>query len=88
MTITAFPSIFLVREQGIGLLPVPRVKRCPALMMMIQSPSIFTTNGQEMVGLRVAILLNAMHPGDLEIRRLDLQNVAMRDGPIMNSRGD
>jgi hypothetical protein len=55
---------------------------------MIQSPSIFTTNGEEMVGLCVAILLNATHPGDLEIRRPDLQNVAIRDGPIMNSRGD
>jgi hypothetical protein len=57
-------------------------------MMKIQSPSIFTTNGEEMVGLCVAILLNATHPGDLEIRRLELQNVAIRDRPIMNSRGD
>jgi hypothetical protein len=79
MTIADLPSIFLLREQGNGLLPVARVKHYPALAIMIQSPSIFTTNSEEMVGLCVAILLNATHPGDLEIRRPDLQNVAIRD---------
>jgi hypothetical protein len=71
MTIIDFPSIFLVQEQGTGLPPVPGVH---PLMIMIQSPSIFTTNGEEMVGLCVAILLNAAHYGDLDIRPLDLQN--------------